>query len=92
MHGAVCATGPMGYDQRMKFTVQMFWAKEKGELEPFLTPLSLEFPSADEARRVLAQILNRPKIPVHSLKLVSEDGTTSERWFQIDGEWRRKDS
>jgi hypothetical protein len=82
----------MVYRQRMKFTLQMFWANAtKGDIEPFLPPLSLEFPSTDDARRVFTQILGHPKIPVHSLTLVSEDGTTSERWFQIDGEWRRKD-
>jgi hypothetical protein len=82
----------MLYRRHMKFTLQMFWANPKGDLEPFLNPLSLEFPSADAARRVFSQILNHPKIPVHSLTLVSEDGTTSERWFQIDGEWRQKNA
>lgn len=91
-YGTVARAGHMIYRQQMKFTFQMFWANQKGHIEPFLQPLSLEFPSADAARRVFTQILNHPKIPAHSLTLVSEDGTTSERWFQIDGEWKRKDA
>ena len=76
----------------MKFTLQMFWANSLGEIEPFLRPLTLSFPSAEEARRVFSQVTRHPKIPVHSLTLVSEDGSTSERWFQLDGVWRRKDA
>lgn len=74
----------------MKYTLQMYWAHPKGEIEPFLKPLSLDFPSADAARGVFSQILDNPKIPVHSLTLESEDGQLSERWFHICGEWRRK--
>lgn len=80
-----------GYGPGMIFTLQMFWANPRGEIEPLLTPLTLNFGSAEEARRIFGQVTNHPKIPVHSLTLVSEDGSTSERWFQIDGAWRRKD-
>ena len=76
----------------MKFTLQMFWARADGQIEPFLPPLTLDFSSADEARRVYSKILEQPKIPVHSLTLQSEDAATSERWFKVDGEWRRKDA
>ncbi len=76
----------------MNFTLQMFWERAPGEIEPFLKPLTLNFPTATEARGVFGQVTNHPKIPVHSLTLVSEDGTISERWFQIDGAWRRKDA
>jgi hypothetical protein len=70
----------------------MFWTNAKGEIEPFLLPLTLKFGSAEEARRLFGQLINQPKIPVHSLTLSSEDGTISERWFQMDGVWRRKDA
>ena len=82
----------MGYRQHMKFTQQIFWENPEGQIEPFLKPLSLEFPSADAARGIFKHVLNHPKIPAHSLTLVSEDCDVSERWFQIDGVWRRKDS
>jgi len=68
----------------------MFWTNLQGEIEPFLAPLALNFGSADEARRIFGQVTERPDIPVHSLTLVSEDGTISERWFKIDGAWRQK--
>jgi hypothetical protein len=74
----------------MKFTIQMFWSNTKGEIEPFLLPLTLNFNSAEDARQLFGQVIKQPKIPVHSLILSSEDGTISERWFQIDGVWRRK--
>ena len=76
----------------MNFTIQMFWTNTNGEIEPFLLPLTLQFDSAEAARLLFGQVLNQPKIPVHSLTFSSEDGTTSERWFQIDGVWRRKDA
>jgi hypothetical protein len=76
----------------MKFTLQMFWSNLQGDIEPLHTPLALDFSSVDEARRIFGQVTNHPNIPVHSLTLESEDGTTSERWFKIDGAWRRKDA
>jgi hypothetical protein len=75
----------------MQLTLQMFWTNPHGEIEPLLAPLKLEFASAEEARGIFGQVTNHPNIPVHSLTLVSEDGTISERWFQIDSAWRRKD-
>jgi hypothetical protein len=76
----------------MKFTIQMFWTNLHGEIEPLFTPLTLNFVSAEEAGRIFGQVTDQPNIPVHSLTLVSEDSTISERWFQIDGVWRRKDA
>jgi hypothetical protein len=76
----------------MKVTLQMFWAKLHGEIEPLHAPLTLNFATAEDARRIFSQVTNHPNIPVHSLTLISEDGTISERWFQIDGAWRRKDT
>jgi hypothetical protein len=80
------------YIVEMIFTLQMFWTNLHGEIEPFLAPLTLNFASAEEARRIFGQVTHHPNIPLHSLTLVSEDGTISERWFQIDGAWRRKDA
>jgi hypothetical protein len=76
----------------MKFTLQMFWEGEPGSaVAPFLKPLTLDFPSIDEARKVFLKTTNLEQVRVHSLTITSEDGT-SERWFHIDGLWRRKDS
>jgi hypothetical protein len=77
---------------KMKVTLQMFWTNPHEGIEPLLKPLTLDFASAEEARRIFGQMTKHPNIPVHSLTLVSEDGTISERWFQIDGAWRRKDA
>ena len=77
----------------MKFTYQIYWERlgKAGAVEPFLLPLTLQFPSVAEARAVLEKIVAIEKVPVHSVTLTSEDDAISERWFQIDGLWRRKD-
>jgi hypothetical protein len=77
----------------MKFTYQIYWERlgKAGAVEPFLLPLTLQFPSVAEARAVLEKIVAIEKVPAHSVTLTSEDGGISERWFQIDGSWRRKD-
>lgn len=74
----------------MEFTLQMFWEPEPGKIEPFLLPLTLKFSSAQAARDAFGKVASHPKIPVHSLTLISADGLVSERWFKIDGEWRQK--
>jgi hypothetical protein len=76
----------------MKFTFQMFWQNPSNGLEPFLLPLTLDFPSVETARQAFDKIVRHPNVPVHSITLASEDRTVSERWFQIDGQWRRKDA
>jgi hypothetical protein len=76
----------------MEFTLRTFWTTPHGGIEQLHGPLTLNFASAEEARRNFGLVTNRPGIPLHSLTLVSEDGTISERWFQIDGAWRRKDA
>jgi hypothetical protein len=76
---------------RMKFTIQMFWESPANGLEPFLLPLSLDFSSVEEARSAFDKVACHPNVPVHSLTLKSENGSISERWFQIDGQWRRKE-
>jgi hypothetical protein len=78
------------YDPPMKVTLQMFWTNLHGEIEPLLSPLTLNFESADDARRIFGQVTKHQDIPVHSLTLVSDDGAISERWFKIDGSWRQK--
>jgi len=80
-----------GYSNGMKFTLEMFWTNPSGEIEPLLKPLTLDFKTVDDARQVFSAVTNHPKIPAHSITLVSEDRSISERWFQIDGIWRRKD-
>ena len=77
----------------MKFTYQIYWERpgKAGAVEPFLLPLTLQFPSVAEARAMLEKIVAIEKVPAHSVILTSEDGAISERWFQIDGSWRRKD-
>jgi hypothetical protein len=77
----------------MKFTYQIYWERlgKAGAVEPFLLPLTLQFPSVAEARAVIEKIVAIEKVPVHSVTLTSEDGAISERWFHIDGSWRRKD-
>jgi hypothetical protein len=74
---------------RRAFTFQMFW--ENGRtVEPFLKPLTLELDSIDEARKLIEKVVGNPKIPLHSVTIVSADRTTSERWFQLDGAWRQR--
>jgi hypothetical protein len=76
----------------MKFTYQIYWERlgKAGAVEPFLLPLTLQFASVVEARALLEKIVAIEKVPAHSVTLTSEDGSISERWFQIDGSWRRK--
>ncbi|MDR3472608.1 MAG: hypothetical protein P4M09_13115 [Devosia sp.] len=77
----------------MRFTFEAFWERRPGDLVLlFDPPLTLDISSADEARRIFDKVVLHPAIPVHSVRLTSEDGSISERWFQLDGRWRRKDS
>jgi hypothetical protein len=77
----------------MKFALQMFWENSKGEIEPFLRPITLPFSSVDEARRLFGGFVEQATaVPMHSVTLTSEDGLLSERWFKIDGQWRRKNA
>ena len=82
------------YHLGMKFTFEPFWVNPKGELEPLfpVKPITLELASVEAAREMFGKVLGHPDFPAHSIKLTSEDGSTSERWFQIDGQWRRKDA
>jgi hypothetical protein len=76
---------------RSDFTFQMFW-QNAGTVEPFLRPLTLKLESIDEARRIIEKVVGHPDIPLHSLTIISEDQAISERWYQLDGAWRRKPS
>ena len=67
--GKPCCDPLSSYHRGMKFTLQMFWTNPHGEIEPLLTPLTLNFASAEEARRIFGQVTNHPNIPVHSLTL-----------------------
>jgi hypothetical protein len=62
-----------------------------GLVEPFSSTVTLEYPSVHEARKIVAKLVDEAGAPIHSATVVSEDRKTSERWFQIDGTWRRKD-
>jgi hypothetical protein len=59
-------------------------------VEPFLLPLTLDFPSIVEARKAIIKVAEHKDVPAHSVTIRSEDGTVFERWFQIDGVWRRR--
>jgi hypothetical protein len=74
----------------MKFIFKTFWEHPTKGLEPLLLPLTLDFPSLERARSSFDKVVRHPNIPVHSVTLESEDGSVSERWFQIDGKWMRK--
>jgi|HubBroStandDraft_2_1064218.scaffolds.fasta_scaffold1084403_1 hypothetical protein len=77
----------------MKYALQMFWENSKGEIEPFLRPIALPFKSANEARSLFGGFVEQAtQVPMHSVTLTAEDGSMAERWFQIDGQWRRKDA
>ena len=76
----------------MKFTFEPFWEPRPGQLELlFAKPITLDFPTANEARRAFSQILGHTDFPAHSMLLTSADGVVSERWYSLDGEWRIKE-
>lgn len=75
----------------MKLTIQFFWEGEQTPaVAPFLKPLTLDFKSIDMARDSARKAADHKNMPVHSFTIRSEDGTISERWFHVDGSWRRK--
>ena len=79
----------------MKLTFQFFWEGEPAPapaVAPFLKPLTLDWPSIDAAREAAVKLANHENVPAHSFTIKSEDGAISERWFNIDGVWRRKDA
>jgi hypothetical protein len=80
----------------MNFTFQFFKEESDHRVEAFLLPLTLDFPTVQKAREVIERIAKNNiakngKGLAHSVTLKSEDGKTSERWFQINGAWRRKE-
>lgn len=76
----------------MNFTFQFFTIQDNGEVLPFLSPLTLDFPSVAVARAMISKVLDHEDMPAHSVTITSEDGSISERLFWLDGEWRRKDA
>ena len=76
----------------MNFIIQFFWEGEPNlAVAPFLKPLTLDLRSIEEARKMAMKAAGHKDIPVHSFTIKSENGTASERWFYLDGTWRRKD-
>jgi hypothetical protein len=77
----------------MNYTLQWYWEGERDQqIAPFLLPLTLNLP-IQTMRDKAIEIAAAPKFaPVHSFTISSADGSTSERWFRIDGKWRRKDA
>jgi hypothetical protein len=76
----------------MGYTIQYFWEGEPSEtLAPFLLPLTLTMP-LDAIRDAALKTVARDDFPAHSFTIESTDGTLSERWFYLDGKWRRKDA
>lgn len=75
------------------YTYTVFWEKPGGTVEPLYDiPIpALNFPTAEAAREVALKIVNHPDISAHSLTIQSDDGAVSERWFVMDGTWRRRD-
>ncbi len=72
----------------MKYTFQIFTEGLKRAIEPLDWRLTLECVSPDVARQFLATLKAREG--AHSAILLSEDGYVAERWFHLDGTWRRK--
>jgi hypothetical protein len=76
----------------MNFTFQFFKEESDHRVEPFLLPLTLGFPTVQMAREVIENnIAKNGKGLAHSMTLKSQDGKISERWFQMNGAWRRKE-
>ena len=75
----------------MKFTYQLYWSKMPGMVEPLSSPMTLDYPSINDARKIMARLLDEADAPIHSVTIVSEDRQTCERWFQINGSWRCKE-
>lgn len=78
----------------MKLTIQFFWEGEPAPapaVAPFLKPLTLDL-SIEKARELAIKTANHENVPAHSFTIKSKDGTISERWFYLDGLWRRKDA
>jgi hypothetical protein len=76
----------------MKFTCQYFKEEDDHRVESFLRSLTLEFPSIEQARELFRKGADLDKVPAHSFTIKSEDGKISERWFQMDGSWRRREA
>ncbi|OAI44053.1 hypothetical protein AYO42_05350 [Rhizomicrobium sp. SCGC AG-212-E05] len=77
----------------MDFTFDVRWEEPGKEgLHPLFKPITLGFASADIARTMVGKIVGHERVPAHSVMLTSADGTVSERWYQLDGKWRRKDA
>ena len=77
----------------MDLTLQWYWEGERDEqIAPFLLPLTLDLPVGTMREKAM-EIAAHPKFaPVHSFTIMSGDGSLAERWFRMEGKWRRKDA
>ena len=73
----------------VRYTVQWYWEDEL--VEGFLKPMSLWLPLGT-VRQKAQEIADDRKFPAHSFTVKSADGALSERWFRLNGQWRRKDA
>jgi hypothetical protein len=64
--------------------------QRSGAVGPVVLPLTLDLSSVEMARVVVSKIVAHRDVAAHSVRIVSEDGAVSERWFWLDGEWRQK--
>lgn len=74
---------------RMKYTMQAYWERA-GTVEPLWQALTLVFDTIDGMRDIVKTLAEHAEIPIHSVTITSEDSRV-ERWFKLDGQWRRKD-
>lgn len=72
-----------------KYTMQTYW-QEEGAVSPFLPALTLKYDTIEGMRSIVKTLADHAEIPVHSVTITAEDGKV-ERWFKLDGQWRRKD-
>jgi hypothetical protein len=77
----------------MELTLQWYWEDERDQpVARFLLPLTLNV-TIEMMRASALEIAAHPKFPApHSFTIRSSDGAISERWFCIDGKWRRKNA
>jgi hypothetical protein len=47
----------------------------------------MPFDTLDEARKMIPNLATQVNVPLHSIILTSDRG--HERWFKLDGVWRR---
>jgi hypothetical protein len=77
----------------MEHTLQWYWEGERDQqIAPFLLPLTLNLPIEMMRDKAIQMAAHDQFAPIHSFTITTKDGSTSERWFRVDGKWRRKDA